>query len=87
MSYDSFSERTSSSRENFRSDCILAYSYVSYTCNVPLKVFSYMIAFFQPSLNILLTWSCVSDGLKKIHNTGEICSENRKADNDGGCLL
>lgn len=25
--------------------------------------------------------------LKKIHNTGQNCSENRRADSDGGCLL
>jgi len=46
-----------------------------------------MMPFLQPSLNILLTWSFVSDGLEKIHNAGQIGFENRKADHDGGCLV
>lgn len=45
-----------------------------------------MIPLFQPSLNTLLAWSFVSDGLTKIHSTGQICSGKKKADNDGGCL-
>lgn len=37
-----------------------------------------MKRFVQTSLNSLLTWSFVSHGLKKMHSTGQICSENRK---------
>lgn len=34
--------------------------------------------FVQTGLNSLLTWSFVSGGLKKMHSSGQICSENRK---------
>lgn len=37
-----------------------------------------MIQFVQTSLNSLLTWSFVSGGLKKMHSSGQICSENGK---------
>lgn len=37
-----------------------------------------MKCFVQTSLNSLLTWSFVSGGLKKMHSTGQNCSENRK---------
>lgn len=34
--------------------------------------------FVQAGLSSLLTWSFAFGGLKKMHSTGQICSENRK---------
>lgn len=89
MSYDSFFRGNFIHLEKMLEVMAYLHTVISHTDTVYLlKVFSYVIPIFPAKFEYSSDMEfCVSDGLTKIHNAGQICTQNRKADNDGGCLL